>query len=56
MKGEFFWSEIRGQVVRALQDETGVNHLGEATGGRRILRPVAAPSPPPGRPGLRLVK
>lgn len=52
LKGEYFWSEIKGQVVRAIQDETGVNHLGEATGGRRILRPVA----PPPRPSFRLVK
>ena len=52
-KGEYFWSELKGQVVRAIMDETGVNQFGEPTGGRRILEPVA---PPPKGPGLRLVK
>jgi sugar lactone lactonase YvrE len=54
-KGEFFWSEIKGTVIRAIEDETGVNRLGEPTGGRKILRPVA-PSEKPKRPRLRLVK
>jgi hypothetical protein len=52
-KGEFFWSEIRGDVVEAIEDETGVNRFGQPTGGRRILRPV---EPPPAHRGLRLVK
>src|SRR5437870_2850625 len=34
-KGEYFWSEIRGRVIQAVEDETGVNRLGEPTGGRR---------------------
>ncbi len=51
-KGEYFWSEIRGRVVQAIKDETGVNQFGEPTGGRRILRPASAPA----RPRLRLVK
>lgn len=55
-KGEFFWSEIKGQVVRAIEDETGVNQFGEPTGGRRILRGVETPAPPSSRPALRLVK
>jgi hypothetical protein len=54
-KGEYFWSEIRGEVVKAVMDETGVNQFGEPTGGRRILRPVAPP-PGPKRPALRIVK
>jgi len=54
-KDEYFWSDIRGEVVRAVMDETGVNQFGEPTGGRRILRPVEPP-PGPKRPSLRLVK
>jgi len=54
-KGEWFWSDIRGDVVQAVMDETGVNQFGEPTGGRRILRPVEPP-PAPKKPGLRLVK
>ena len=53
-KGEYFWSDIRGNVVRAREDETGVNRLGEPTGGRRILKAVEPPKPE--RTGLRLVK
>jgi hypothetical protein len=53
-KGEYFWSELRGDAVRAVEDETGVNRLGEKTGGRKILRPVEPPRPE--RTGLRLVK
>jgi hypothetical protein len=53
-KGEFFWSEIRGDVVRAQEDETGVNRLGEPTGGRRILKAIEPTKPE--RTGLRLVK
>ncbi len=58
LKGEYFWSEIRGRVVEAVQDETGFNRFGEPTGGRRILRPVAAPAttPPGARPRLRIVR
>lgn len=57
-KGEWFWSELRGRAIQAVKDETGVNQFGEATGGRRILKPLgtsgrAAPSP---RTSLRLVK
>ncbi len=39
-KGEWFWSDLRGQVVQAIKDETGVNQFGQPTGGRKILRPV----------------
>jgi len=52
-KGELFWSDIKGQVIRAVEDESGVNRFGEPTGGRRILRPLDQPPP---RPTLRLVK
>lgn len=52
-KGEFFWSEIKGAVVRAQEDETGVNRLGEPTGGRRILKAIEPTKPE--RTGLRLV-
>jgi hypothetical protein len=52
-KGEWFWSELRGRPIQAIKDETGVNQLGEATGGRRILRPVGSTAP---KRGLRLVK
>jgi hypothetical protein len=51
-KGEYFWSDIRGRVVQAVKDESGVNQFGESTGGRKILRPLARPM----RPNLRLVK
>ncbi len=54
-KGEYFWSDIKGQVVQAIQDETGTNQFGEPTGGRRILEAVEPP-PAPGRTALRLVK
>ena len=53
-KGEYFWSEIRGRVIQAVEDETGVNRLGEPTGGRRILRPAERKEPE--RPRFRLVK
>lgn len=53
-KGEYFWSDIKGRVVQAINDETGVNQFGEPTGGRKILRPV--PPPPLSRPRLRLVR
>ncbi len=52
-KGEYFWSDFKARVVRAIEDETGFNRLGEPTGGRKILRP--APRPPE-RPRLHLVK
>jgi hypothetical protein len=52
-KDEYFWSDIRGEVVRAIMDESGVNQFGEPTGGRRILKPV---DPAPKKPSLRLVK
>lgn len=60
-KGEFFWSELRGRVIEAIEDETGLNRFGEPTGGRRILRVAAdavkAIEPvKPKRPALRLVK
>ena len=56
-KGEYFWSEIKGRVVEAVQDETGFNRFGEPTGGRRILRPVkASASPREERPRLRIVR
>ncbi len=51
-KGEYFWSDLKGQVVKAVKDETGFNQFGQATGGRRILRPAGKPE----RPALRLVK
>ncbi len=54
-KGEYFWSELRGRVIQAIEDETGVNRFGESTGGRRILRPAAPPAEPE-RPKLRLIK
>jgi len=54
-KGELFWSDIRGRVVEAVEDETGVNQFGEPTGGRKILHPVAKPAKPE-RTRLRLVK
>lgn len=54
-KGEWFWSEIRGQVVQAIKDETGTNQFGEPTGGRRILRPVPPPEKPE-RPRFRIVR
>ncbi len=54
-RGEYFWSDVRGRVVRAIKDETGVNQFGEPTGGRRILRPVDPPKAS-SRPALRLVK
>lgn len=52
-KDEYFWSDIRGEVVRAIMDESGVNQFGEPTGGRRILKPR---DPAPKKPSLRLVK
>ena len=52
-KGEFFWSEIRGDVVVAEGDETGVRFDGVPTGGRRILRRAPASDR---RLGLRAVK
>ena len=56
-KGEYFWSEIRGRVVEAMEDETGFNRFGEPTGGRRILSSLARPAPARReRPGLRLVR
>ena len=57
-KGEWFWSELRGRPIQAIKDETGVNQLGEATGGRRILRPVGSSGRgiPAAKRGLRLVK
>jgi len=45
-KGEYFWSDFKGRVVRGIEDETGFNRLGEPTGGRKILRPVAPPEDP----------
>jgi len=51
-KDEWFWSDLKGQPVRAIEDETGVNRFGEPTGGRKILKPLARPE----RPKLRLVK
>lgn len=45
-KGEYFWSDFKGRAVCAIEDETGFNRLGEPTGGRKILRPVAAPEDP----------
>ena len=56
-KGEYFWSEIRGRVVEAVEDETGFNRFGEPTGGRRILRPSGAPTAPrEERPRFRIVR
>jgi hypothetical protein len=57
-KGEWFWSELRGRPIQAIKDESGVNQLGEATGGRRILRPAGSPGrgDPAAKRGLRLVK
>lgn len=54
-KGEWFWSEIKGRPVEAIKDETGVNQLGEPTGGRRILRPIPPPAKPE-RPRFRIVR
>lgn len=58
-RGEWFWSELRGQPIEAIKDETGVNQFGEPTGGRKILRPVGGPAPPaakPARSNFRLIK
>ncbi len=54
-KGELFWSDLRGRVIEAIEDETGTNRFGEPTGGRRLLRPVAVPKRP-ARPAFRIVK
>ncbi len=51
-KGEWFWSDLKGQAVQAIKDETGVNQFGQPTGGRKILRPLSRPQ----RPSLHLVK
>jgi hypothetical protein len=45
-KGELFWSDFKGRVISAIEDETGFNRLGEPTGGRKLLRPVAPPPDP----------
>lgn len=67
LKGEYFWSDLKGTVVQAIKDETGMNQFGEPTGGRKILRPAGQPAeapktltavekPKPVRSHLRLVK
>ncbi len=53
-KGELFWSDLKGQVVAAIKDETGTNQFGEPTGGRKILRRAGVPAAPAAASPVRM--